>query len=144
MTRQSMVLHQIQHIRKCDITAIVAGIGWMLFAGTILLTAYRNDDLVIIKGYFDFRILSEINLFLWVLMGLSLFLSPINRKFFGVVATVLACSMIGFSVYFYLKHTDLQSSFKFIFTAFFALLFLAPPLHVLVTAFARSPTVQEG
>ena len=144
MTRQSIVSHRIQHIRKSDITAIIAGIGWMLFAGTILLTAYRNDDLVIIKGYFDLRILSEISLFLWVLMGLSLLLSPINRKFFGVVATVLACSMIGFSVYFYLKHTDLQSSFRFIFTVFFAFLFLVPPLHVLVTAFARSPTAQEG
>ncbi len=145
MTRQSMVSHRIQHIRKSDITAIIAGIGWMLFAGTILLTAYRNDDLVIIKGYFDFRILSEISLFLWVLMGLSLLLSPINRRFFGVVATVLACFRVGLMVRNYLTIPVLHGSwFSFLFGVFLAFLFLAPPLHVLVTAFARSPTVQEG
>lgn len=144
MTRQSIVSHRIQHIRKSDITAIIAGIAWLLFYGTILFTAYRNDDLVIIKGYFDFRIWSEISLLVHVLMGLFLLLSPVNRRFFGMVATVLACSSIGFMVRNFLTYTVLQSWFSILFGVFLAFLFLVPPIYVLVTAFARSPTVQEG
>lgn len=135
MTKQHLFLQRLQQSKKADITVIIVGVMLLFFWGSVIITRYMHDDLVIIKGYVDFRLGTDINLILHALLGLSLILSPLRRRFSGSLATTLALSTIVIMGYSYTQRTHLQSFIGLIVIISYAFLILVPSLYVLVTAF---------
>lgn len=147
MIKQYGFLQRVQKAKKADITVIVVGIMLLFFWGSMIITRYMHDDFVITKlGYVDFRdlrllsdisrfVLTDINLILHALLGLSLILSPLRPRFSGSLATTLALSTIVIMGYSYTQRTHLQSFIGLIFIISYAFLILVPSLYVLFTAF---------
>ncbi len=148
MIKQNSFLQRIQKANKADITVIVVGIMLLFFWGSMIITRYIHDDFVITKlGYVDFRdlwllsdisrfVLTDINLILHALLGLSLILSPLRRRFLGSLATTLALSGIVFIGYSYTQRdTHLQSFIGLLIIISYVFLILVPSLYVLFTAF---------
>jgi hypothetical protein len=117
-------------------TAVALGAMLLLFFGSIIVTLHWHGDLSLTQGRFDRGTLSDITLILHASVGLFLLLSPLQRRFFGAAATLVALASVALTWYFrYTADAPLKSVIGLLILVLLNLLILAPSLLVLFSSF---------
>lgn len=122
-----------ERIHKNDIVGLVWGSMLSLFYGSIIISTFVHGDFNITEGSIDSK-LPNIVLVSQLCVGLSLFLSFLHRKFFGILATAFALVSTLIIVYFNIKNTP-PAGVLLVGVFIIVFLLLGPSMYVLFSSF---------